>query len=143
MIRTAAVAGLVLFVSMDTVALAQTAAPQAYTLKTEGPFLDRKMTLTVERDGARERVEMAIGEMVMTSLFDFEAHRVYWIGWSGPGTCTSGRYLSSRAPVDQDPVTGTAERGKDTAKARSHHHRPLGPTTPWWPRDWPSRPRRC
>jgi hypothetical protein len=118
MSRIAAGVGLVPLASMGPIARAQAAPPQAYTLKAEGPFADRRMTVSVERDGPRERIELAIDKNAMTSLYDFAAHRVYWIGWSGPGTCSSGRYLSGRAPVDQDPITGTADNLRKLADGR-------------------------
>jgi hypothetical protein len=152
--RMAAVIGLLLVVG--SVAEAQSTAPQTYTLKAEGAFFDRKMTLTIVRDGARERIERSIGPAVMTSLYDFEAHRVYWIGWSGAGSCSSGRYLSSRAPVSDDPVTGTAENLAALTKGRSRQaagtgvvagraarieaivggKRPKDPDEPWPTRVW-------
>lgn len=157
MIKTAAVVGLVLVASSGAVARAQSAAPQAYTLKAEGAFVDRTMTLTIVRDGARERVELAIaGAGVMTTLYDFEARRVYWIGWSGSGSCSSGRYLSARAPVREDPVTGTADNLAKLTEGRSRKpagagavrgrparveafvggKRPKDPDEPWPTRVW-------
>lgn len=109
MIRTAALRALLLVASNGSVAGAQSPAPQAYTLRAEGTLFDRKMTLTVLRDGAREQVVRTIDRSSTTTLYDFESRRVYWMGWSGPGTCSSGRYRSARAPVADDPVTGTAE----------------------------------
>jgi hypothetical protein len=120
--------GLLVLVSSGSVAWAQPAAPQAYTVEAEGAFVDRKMTLTIVRDGPRERVELAIERAgVMTTLYDFEAHRVYWIGWSGAGTCSSGRYPSTRARVDEDPVTGTADRLAKLTEGRSR--KPAGTGT--------------
>lgn len=103
-------------------ALAQ--APQGYTLKAEGAFPGGKRTVTIVRDGPRERVETAFevagrGRIAQASLYDFEAHRVHWIGWSGAGSCSSGRYLSARAPVEEDPVTGTPEALAALAAGRS------------------------
>lgn len=123
MIKAAAVVGLALLASGGTVASAQAPAPRSYALKAEGAFAGGKMTVTIARDGARERVETVIelGErkVVQASLYDLEAHRVYWIGWSGAGTCSSGRYLAARAPVSEDPVTGTADNLATLTKGRS------------------------
>ncbi|MFB3814354.1 MAG: hypothetical protein ACE14L_09585 [Terriglobales bacterium] len=81
-------------------------SPQTYTLSAEAEGSGVKMTITVYRDGPRERVETSFGPARMTTLFDFAAHKVYWIGWSGEGSCSAGRYLGSRAPASSDPVTG-------------------------------------
>ncbi len=86
--------------------------PQAYTISIELYQEDARATLTVYRDGARARTEMAIqgAQARLTSLYDFEAHRVYWIMVGGPQeTCTSGRYESARAPIGEDPVTGSTQ----------------------------------
>lgn len=156
MTRTAAAAGLLLLASNGSVAWAQS-APRAYTLHAEGAFADRKMTLTIVRDGPRERTDLAIERAgVMTTLYDFEAHRVYWIGWSGAGTCSSGRYLSARARVDEDPVTGTTDRLAKLTEGRSRKaagtgsvggrparieafvggKKPADPDEPWPTRAW-------
>ena len=127
MIRTAALLALVLVASKGSVAGAQPSAPAAYTLRAEGTLLDRKMTLTVLRDGAREQVVRTIDRSSTTTLYDFESRRVYWMGWSGPGTCSSGRYLSARAPVADDPVTGTA--ATLTALAAGRERTPEGTGT--------------
>jgi hypothetical protein len=159
-IKTAAVVGVALLASGGTVALAQSPAPQAYALKAEGKLADRKLTVTIVRDGARERVEQVIEipgrKVVMATLYDFEARRVYWIGWSGAGTCSSGRYLSARAPVGEDPITGTADNLAELTKGRSRKaagtgtvagrparieafvggKRPADPDEPWPTRVW-------
>jgi hypothetical protein len=108
--------------------LAQTPAPQAYTLEATGELFDRPMAVTIERDGSRERVVTTLGPSRTTSLFDFAEHKVYWIGWSGADSCSSGRYLSERAPVSYDPVTGTPETlAKLTEGGRSR--KPAGTAT--------------
>jgi len=87
-------------------------SPQAYTLSIELGQEDARATLTVYRDGSKARTEMAIqgAQARLTSLYDFEAHKVYWIMIGGPQeTCTFGRYESARAPIGEDPVTGSAQ----------------------------------
>ncbi len=155
--RAAAVVGLVLLVSSGSVARAQSEAPRSYTLKAEGALLDRKVTVTIVRDGARERIEREIERAgAHASLYDFEAHRVLWIGWSGAGTCSWGRYVSARAPVADDPVTGTLETLAELTNGRSRQpagagtvagraarieafvggKRPADPDEPWPTRVW-------
>jgi hypothetical protein len=86
--------------------------PQAYTLSIELGQEDARAMLTVYRDGSKARTEMAIqgAKAGLTSLYDFDAHKVYWIMSGGPQeTCTFGRYESARAPIGEDPVTGSAQ----------------------------------
>jgi len=45
----------------------------------------------------------------LVSIYDFEAHKVYWIMTGPMPSCSAGRYLSSRAPIGEDPVTGSAQ----------------------------------
>jgi hypothetical protein len=113
------VVALGLAVSAAAIAQAQPAAPQAYTLKGVATSSDMTMTVSIARDGARERIDRTIGPHVTTSLYDFAARRVYWIGFAGPGSCSSGRYLSERAPVGEDPVTGTSDQLPQLAEGRS------------------------
>src|SRR5512137_1938570 len=121
--RTAAVLWLMIVASTGAIARAEATAPTTYTLKAEGALGERRMTITIVRDGARERIEHAIElpdrRVVQSSLYDFEAHRVYWIGWSGEGSCSSGRYRSARAPIGEDPVTGSADQLAELTKGRT------------------------
>lgn len=117
MFRTAVLVTLGLCAS--TGAQAQPSTPEAYTLKVVGKLGDVEMTTTIVRDGARERVERRIGPSLSATLYDFAAKRVYWIGWSGAGSCSSGRLRSARAPVEEDPVTGTAETLAKLTEGRS------------------------
>jgi len=90
---------------------AQTPTPQAYTLSAEVTQNGRKILMTIYRDGPKVRVEMA-GEGVpgnMHTLYDFEAHKVYWIMEGPQPGCSAGRYLSARAPIGVDPFTGSAQ----------------------------------
>jgi hypothetical protein len=102
---------------------AQTPAPQApgprtYTLLAEVSMGGRKISVAIYRDGQRERVEMAPPGLSgkMATIYDFEAHRVYWM-MTGPNPgCSSGRYPSSRAPVGEDPVTGSTQTLAELSK---------------------------
>ena len=89
----------------------QVPAPQAYTLSAEITQDGQKILVTIYRDGAKERVEMAPGGVPgkLVSIYDFEAHKVYWIMTGPMPSCSAGRYLSSRAPIGEDPVTGSAQ----------------------------------
>jgi hypothetical protein len=69
-----------------------------------------KMYFKIYRDGARERIEVSFaGTGASTTLIDFWAHKVYWIGSPGQATCSEGRYLSARAPIVYDPITARTE----------------------------------
>lgn len=103
----------------SSLAGAQAPPPQAYTVTARGSVAGVERTLTIVRDGARERVEAKLGPYVMTTLYDFGAGRVYWIGWSGAGTCSSGRYLSARAPILEDPVTAAGDDVVRLAEGRT------------------------
>ena len=90
---------------------AQTPTPQAYTASAEVTQYGEKVFVTIYRDGPKERVESASegvpSKLVM--LYDFEAHTFHMI-MSGPmPSCSVGRYLSARAPIGEDPVTGSAQ----------------------------------
>lgn len=115
------------FLSFVPLIVAQSSAPSptTYTVVAEaGAAAGPKMTITIYRDGSRERVETKFGATPgSASLYDFAAQKVYWIGWSGEGSCSSGRYLSKRAPVDYDPITGATEQ---IAKAGPKSQRKAG-----------------
>jgi hypothetical protein len=97
-----------------------------YQLTLERKFLDAgaKITNVIVRNGDRERIESkpeffgehareraaTAGQLVSTTFYDFAAHKVYWSGLGQhalPGGCAWGHYRSSRAPVEEDFVTGT------------------------------------
>jgi hypothetical protein len=97
----------------------QTPAPQTYTLLAEITMAGRKIPVAIYRDGQKERVEMAPEGVPgkMATIYDLEAHKVYWM-MTGPNPgCSSGRYLSSRAPIGEDPVTGSAQTLAELSKA--------------------------
>jgi hypothetical protein len=91
---------------------AQTPTPQAYTLSAEAVTkYGDKILVTIYRDGPKERVEIASegvpGKMI--SIYDFESHKMYMIMTGPQPSCSALRYLSARAPIDEDPVTGSAQ----------------------------------
>ena len=89
---------------------AQSSSPTTYTLVMEATASGQKIPFTVYRDGSRERMEMGSPGSQMITLMDFDTHTVYWTNsFSGKATCSAGKYLSARAPVGQDPVTGTKD----------------------------------
>ena len=90
---------------------AQTTTPQTYTLSIEATQDGVKFLVTVYRDGQRERVEMGREGVPskMFTLYDFEAHKVYWIMTGPQPGCSAGRYLSARAPISEDLATGSAQ----------------------------------
>jgi hypothetical protein len=96
----------------------QVPAPQTYTLSAEVTQYDQKILVTIYRDGSKERVEMASGDVPgkLVSIYDLEAHKVYWIMTGPQPSCSSGRYLSARAPIGEDPVTGSAQILADLSK---------------------------
>jgi hypothetical protein len=96
----------------------QAPAPQTYTLSAEVTMAGRKIPVTIYRDGSKERVEKTPGGLpgTLATIYDFEAHKVYWM-MTGPNPgCSAGRYLSPRAPVGDDPVTGSAQMLADLSK---------------------------
>lgn len=97
--------------SLAVTAGAQTPTPQAYTLSAEVTQYGEKALVTIYRDGPKERTEMASEgvPVKMISLYDFEAHKVYMIITGPQPSCSALRYLSARAPIGEDPVTGSAQ----------------------------------
>lgn len=87
----------------------QSSTPQTYKLVAEAAASDQKAVIATYRDGSKERIEMTVNGSQMTTIFDFQAHKVYWINWFNSGRCSAGRYLSARVPSSQDFITGTAE----------------------------------
>jgi hypothetical protein len=89
---------------------AQSVSPTTYTLVMEATASDQKIPFTIYRDGDRERIEMGSPGSQMATLMDFGTHKVYWVNsFSGRQSCSAGKYLSVRAPVGQDPITGTKD----------------------------------
>lgn len=93
--------------------LALAAPPTAYTVKVEAPAGEYTFTVSIYRDGSRERIESGVKGRgaPMAAIYDFAEHKVYWLDVEGPGSgaCNIGKYTGSRAPVSQDPVTGSAD----------------------------------
>ncbi len=96
----------------------QSPTPQTYTLSAEVTMAGRKIPVMIYRDGSKERVEMAPPGLSgkMATIYDFEAHKVYWM-MTGPNPgCSAGRYPSARAPIGEDPVTGSAQTLAELSK---------------------------
>ena len=100
---------LVLFLALSIPVFSQSSLPQAYTLRAELAAKPQPLTLTIYRDGQRELLESGGAQGSGKTLVDFAAHKVYWIDLFKKGTCSAGRYLSSRAPVSVDFITGTSD----------------------------------
>lgn len=101
----------------------QPAAPRTYTVSAQITFPEgHKLNLLIYRDGAWERIDSSFpghpGTPGTTTLFDFQTHKIYWIGYGGEGNCSAGRYLSARAPIDQDFVTAHADNLPKTKHQR-------------------------
>ena len=96
----------------------QKATAQIYTLSAELTVNGRTIPVTIYRDGQKERVEKAPPGLpgTLATIYDFEAHKVYWM-MTGPNPgCSAGRYPSARAPIGEDPVTGSAQTLAELSK---------------------------
>lgn len=93
--------------------------PQSYTLTevshiTEASmFTGQASNLKVFRSGSKELVELTIPPwpasptgVHISYLFDFQAHKAYT---KDQNTCSWMKYVSQDAPVNYDPVTGSAQ----------------------------------
>lgn len=104
--------------SLAVTAGAQTTTRQAYTLSVEATDSGQKFLATIYRDGPKERVEIA-GEGLpgnMFTLYDFEAHKVYWVVTGPKPSCSAGHYRSAHAPISVDPVTDPAQASANVLK---------------------------
>jgi hypothetical protein len=109
--RFASAALLVVSGSLAVTTGAQAPAPQTYTISVEISQYGQKVFVTIYRDGTKERVEMAPqgAPGTLATIYDLEAHKVYWMMTGPQPGCSAGRYLSARAPIGEDPVTGSAQ----------------------------------
>jgi hypothetical protein len=116
--RLASARLLILSGSLMVTTQAQAPAPQTYTLSAEITQDDMRVLVTVYRDGSKERIEMAAqgAPRKRITLLDFDAHKVYWLFPGQDPACSSGRYLSDRAPVGEDLATGSAQMLADLPK---------------------------
>lgn len=91
-------------------ALAQNSTPpQTYSFTADSNMMG-PMTVTVNRNGPKELVELktASGTMHLRVLYDFPAQRLYTLDLSS-NLCTTQEYTSPYAPSLHDPVGGSAE----------------------------------
>jgi len=111
---------------------AQSSTPQAYSLTevtymTEvSMFSGQASNLKVYRSGSKELVELTIPPWAAEPkgvhqryLFDFQAHKAYLQDFSH-NTCAWKNYISARAPINYDPVTGGDMTPAQLAEAKQH-----------------------
>ena len=109
---------------------AQSSAPQAYTLTTISQmtevsmFTGRASNLKIYRNGSKELVDLTVPPagagskgVHMSYLFDFEAHKAYTLDVVN-NACSWMNYVSADAPVNYDPITGSAVMLAETAQAK-------------------------
>lgn len=98
---------------------AQSPAPQTYSLTsvsmlTEASmFTGRAANLKIYRNGSKELVDLTLPPaqtgsqgVHMSYLFDFQAHKAYTLDVN-TNACSWMNYVSARAPVNYDPLTGS------------------------------------
>jgi hypothetical protein len=114
-------------------AQAQSSAPQAYSLTqttymTEvSMFSGQVSNLKVYRHGSKEVVELTIAPwpaepkgIHQRYLFDFQAHKAYIQDFTH-NACSWKNYISARAPVTYDPITGMGEAERAQMAAAKQH----------------------
>jgi hypothetical protein len=91
----------------------QLTPPQTYFFTADSIMMG-PMTVTVNRNGAMELVELATasGSMHLRILYDFNAHRMYTRDLSSD-LCSTQEYTSSYVPGMHDPVGGSEEMLKE------------------------------
>jgi hypothetical protein len=111
---------------------AQSSTPQAYSLSevtymTEvSMFTGQASNLKVYRSGSKELVELTIPPWAAEPkgvhqryLFDFQAHKAYIQDFTH-NACSWKNYISARAPINYDPVTGGDMTAAQLAEAKQH-----------------------
>lgn len=114
----------------------QSATPLAYSMTlvsnmTEvSMFSGRESNVTVHRNGSREMVEVTLApqpgnpqSVRMRYLFDFEAHKAYTLDLD-TNSCSWMRYVSADAPLNYDPITGSAAMLAQTSQPKPKDMRP-------------------
>lgn len=110
---------------------AQNSAPQTYSLTeisrmTEASmFTGQPATVKINRSDSKELVELAIAPWAanpkgvhMSYLFDFAAHKAYTRVLDDQGNaCSWMKYVSDDAPLNYDPITGSAQMMQKLAKS--------------------------
>ncbi len=108
---------------------AQSAPPQTYSVAltsnmTEASmFTGRESNVEVYRNGSKELVDVVLAPQAgksqsvhMRYLFDFQAHKAYTLDVVN-NACGWMNYVSAEAPVNYDPITGSAIMLATTTKA--------------------------
>jgi hypothetical protein len=108
--------------------LAQSPTPETYSLTiisqmTEASmFTGQASNLKIYRNGSKELVELTVAPWAanpkgvrMSYLFDFQAHKAYTRDLVA-NACSWMNYVSARAPVNYDPLTGSDALLADLAK---------------------------
>lgn len=93
--------------------------PQTYAFTATSNMLG-PMTVTVNRNGSKELIEMAgsSGGLHLRLLYDFQAHRIYTVDLNA-NRCTTQEYASAYAPVMHDPIGGAEEMVRETKALRT------------------------
>jgi hypothetical protein len=109
---------------------AQSSTPQTYSvtlvsnLTEVSVFSGRESNVKINRNGLKELVEVTLAPqggsskgVHMRYLFDFQAHKAYTLDVV-TNSCSWMKYVSADAPVNYDPITGSAVMLAETAKAK-------------------------
>ncbi len=95
------------------------ALPQTYAFTATSNMMGA-MTVAVNRNGPRERIELAgaAGAFHLRVLYDFQAHRIYTVDLN-VNRCTTQEYVSPYAPVMHDPIGGAEEIARQAGSLRA------------------------
>jgi hypothetical protein len=93
--------------------------PQTYAFTATSNMMGA-MTITVNRNGSKELLEMASasGSMHLRLLYDFQAHRIYTLDLDS-NLCSTQEYVSPYAPALHDPIGGAEEMVQQTKALRT------------------------
>ncbi len=95
------------------------ALPQTYAFTATSNMMG-PMTITVNRNGAKELIELAgaAGGFHLRVLYDFQAHRIFTVDLNG-NQCTTQQYVSPYAPVLHDPIGAAEETARQAGVLRT------------------------
>jgi hypothetical protein len=102
---------LVLIAAAVTAVAQPSSVPQAYGFRATSKMFGQ-MELKVNRNVAKELIEITGTSYHIRVLYDFQAHRLYTTDLNTKG-CTTQEYTSSYAPAAHDPIGGLEEMKKD------------------------------
>ena len=93
--------------------------PQTYAFTATSNMLG-PMTVTVNRNGSRELIEMAAasGGLHLRLLYDIQAQRIYTVDLN-VDRCTTQTYTSAYAPVMHDPIGGAEEMVREVGSLQT------------------------